>query len=181
MCQCVSIMRPATDTASVTLMPPFTIDWKALARPLRSEALSSCQDSVTVSSSLSCSSLSTILPSGLKTPNRASRHASRTEAAWEPPHRAALKPQAANGPKPRKPKARKPRVPTKTTEERIESRREYDRTRRQTDERKEFQRLYKQKVRQERKAAGICRQCSNKAITGQIRCEVCRDKHNRNG
>ena len=36
-------------------------------------------------------------------------------------------------------------------------------------------------LRQERKAAGICRQCSNKAITGQIRCEVCRDKHNRNG
>ena len=99
----------------------------------------------------------------------------------EPKPRKAPKPKPTKAPKPRKPKARKPRVPTKTTEERIESRREYDRTRRQTDERKEFQRLYKQKVRQERKAAGICRQCSNKAITGQIRCEVCRDKHNRNG
>ena len=87
------------------------------------------------------------------------------------------KPRKAPEPKPRKPKARKPRVPTKTVEERIESRREYDRTRRQTDDRKEFQRLYKQQVRHECKAAGLCRNCSNKAITGQTRCEVCRDKH----
>ena len=87
------------------------------------------------------------------------------------------KPRKTIKPNLRKPKARKPRVPTKTVEERIESSREYDRTRRQTDERKKFQRLYKQKVRQERKAAGQCRNCSNEAITGQTRCEVCRDKH----
>ena len=90
------------------------------------------------------------------------------------------KPRKTTKPNLSKPKTRNPRVPTKTAEERIESRREYDRTREQTDERKEFQRLYKQQVRQERKASGLCRHCSKKAITGQTRCEVCRDRHNRN-
>ena len=52
-----------------------------------------------------------------------------------------------------------------------------DRTRAQTDERKKLQRLYKRRVRQEHKAAGLCLHCSQKAITGQTRCEVCRDKH----
>ena len=87
------------------------------------------------------------------------------------------KPRKGAKPNPRKPKAETPRVPTKTVEGLIESRRQSDRTRAQTDERKKFQRLYKQQVRQERKAAGLCRDCSNKPITGQIRCEVCRDKH----
>ena len=52
-----------------------------------------------------------------------------------------------------------------------------DRTRAQTDERKKLQRLYKRRVRQEHKAAGLCLHCSQKAITGQTRCEGCRDKH----
>ena len=100
------------------------------------------------------------------------------EPLWTPkvkkPSKKATKPNL------RKPKAGTPRVPTETIEERTESRRQSDRIREQTDERKEFQRLYKQQVRQERKASGLCRDCSNKAITGQTRCEDCRDKHNRN-
>ena len=83
-------------------------------------------------------------------------------------------------PKPRNPKPRKPRVPTKTVEERIESRRAYDQGRNQQSERKEFQRLQKQKARRERKAAGLCKTCPNPAIPGQTKCEVCREKHNRN-
>ena len=77
-------------------------------------------------------------------------------------------------------KAGTPRVPTKTIEELAESRREYNRTREQTDERKEFQRRYKKQIRQERKAAGLCKTCPNPTIPGQTRCEPCRDKHNRN-
>ena len=50
----------------------------------------------------------------------------------------------------------------------------------QQSERKETARLHAKKVRQERKEAGQCRSCSNKAIPGQTRCENCRDKHNRN-
>ena len=87
------------------------------------------------------------------------------------------KPRKTTNPNLRKPKTRKPRVPTKTAEERIESRREYEQTRSQTAERKELQRLKAQRVRQERKASGLCRDCSNQAMTGQIRCEVCRDRH----
>ena len=87
------------------------------------------------------------------------------------------KPKKATKPNFRKPNAGNPGVPTKTVEERIESRREYDRTRGQTDERKKFDRLYKQKVRQERKAAGLCKTCPNPTIPGQTRCESCRDKH----
>ena len=74
-------------------------------------------------------------------------------------------------------KAKKPRIPTKTAEERIESRREYEQTRSQTAERKELQRLKAQRVRQERKASGLCRDCAGTAIPDQTRCEVCRDKH----
>ena len=78
------------------------------------------------------------------------------------------KPRKTTNPNLRKPKTRKPRVPTKTAEERIESRREYEQTRSQTAERKELQRLKAQRVRQERKASGLCRDCSNQAMTGQI-------------
>ena len=88
------------------------------------------------------------------------------------------KPKKATKPKPRKPKARKPRVPTKTVEERIEAQRQRDRARNQTPERKEAERLQKQKARRERKAAGLCKTCPNPAIPGQTRCEACRDKHN---
>ena len=45
-------MRPATATAWSTGIPPPTMDWNARARPLRSEARSSCQDEDTSSSNL---------------------------------------------------------------------------------------------------------------------------------
>ena len=90
------------------------------------------------------------------------------------------KPKKATKPNLRKPTAESPRVTTKAIKEPIEFRREYDRTREQTDERKEFQRRYKKQIRQERKAAGLCKTCHNPAIPGQTRCEACRDKHNRN-
>ena len=48
-----------------------------------------------MSSSLSCSSLSTILPSGLRTENKHNLHASRVLAASPAPHMAEFRPQAA--------------------------------------------------------------------------------------
>ena len=90
------------------------------------------------------------------------------------------KPRKVRKPKPRKPRARKPRVPTRTAEEQIEARQEYDKARSQTPERKEAGRLRVRQVRLERKEAGQCRDCSNEAIPGQTKCESCRDKHNRN-
>lgn len=46
----------------------------------------------------------------------------------------------------------------------------------QSPEWRENRNLQEKKYRQERKAAGICENCSNKAIPGQNHCEVCRDK-----
>ena len=83
-------------------------------------------------------------------------------------------------PQPRKPKVREPRVPTKTVEERIESRRTYEQVRSQTPERKEAARLHARQVLKEKKERGQCRDCPNEAVHGQIRCEACRDKHNKN-
>ena len=74
-------MRPATETASVTLIPPLTIDCMARALPDKSVALNSPQDRVISSSSLAFISLSTSLPSGDSTPNKASLQASLTAAA----------------------------------------------------------------------------------------------------
>ena len=90
------------------------------------------------------------------------------------------KTKKATKPKPRKPKPkdpRKPRVPTKTVEERIKSRQEYERARTQNPERKEAARVQARKVLRERKEKGQCRGCSNPPIPGQTRCEACRDKH----
>ena len=39
-------------------------------------------------------------------------------------------------------------------------------------------RLQAQKNRLQRKEAGLCKDCPNKSIPGQTRCEACRDKHN---
>jgi|GEM_PF-5911072 len=88
------------------------------------------------------------------------------------------KPKKVSKPKPKKPQARKPRTPTHTPEERKDLRRKYDKLRNQTVERKEFHRLQAKKVRDERKAAGLCKTCPNPAIPGQARCEACRDKQN---
>ena len=81
-------------------------------------------------------------------------------------------------PKPKQTKGRKPSLPKRAPEEQREARRIYDQIRSQKPERKEAARLHAKKVRQERKSSGQCRGCSNQAIPGQTRCEVCRDKHN---
>ena len=74
-------------------------------------------------------------------------------------------------------KANKPR-PSRTPEER----KEYERARSQTPERKEYQRQYGRKLTKIAKETGKCKDCSNTAIQGQIRCETCaakRRKHHK--
>ena len=58
--------------------------------------------------------------------------------------------------------------------------RKSEQNRPQTPERKELQRRGAQKRRAEAKSLGLCRDCRKPAIPNQTRCEVCRDKHNRN-
>ena len=74
------------------------------------------------------------------------------------------KPKKVRKPKPRKPRIREPKVPTRTAEEQSEARRESDQARNQTPDRKEFNRLQKEKARQDRKAAGLCKSCPNQVI-----------------
>ena len=87
-------MRSASFAAAWTGTPAPTSDWTDLARPCKSEALSSVQDKEIPSLSLSCSSDSTNRPRGDRTPNRHSRQASLTAAELLPPHNAPLSPTA---------------------------------------------------------------------------------------
>ena len=82
-------------------------------------------------------------------------------------------------PEPKKEKPRKAPTPKRTPEEQREARRLYERARNKQPERKEAARLHAKKIRKERKENGQCRHCSNGAITGQTRCESCRDRYNR--
>ena len=82
-------------------------------------------------------------------------------------------------PEPKKEKPRKAPTPKRTPEEQREARRLYERARNKQPERKEAARLHAKKIRKERKENGQCRHCSNEAITGQTRCESCRDRYNR--
>ena len=59
----------------------------------------------------------------------------------------------------------------------MQARREYDRTRSQSPERKEYQRLREQESRKRAKELGKCRSCSNPAIPGQTRCPTCAERH----
>ena len=81
-------------------------------------------------------------------------------------------------PKPGKLRERRPRAPTRTAEEQTQARRDYDKVRNQTPERKEAARLHARQVLKEKKERGQCRDCPNEAVHSQIRCEACRDKHN---
>ena len=69
-------------------------------------------------------------------------------------------------------KANKPRPP-RTPEER----KEYERARSHTPERKEYQRQYGRKLTKIAKETGKCKNCSNPAIQDQTRCEICAEKH----
>ena len=70
-------------------------------------------------------------------------------------------------------KASRPRKDKKTPEDG----REYERLRGQRPERREARRKATQARRQKAKELGLCRDCSNKAITGQSMCEACAEKH----
>ena len=74
----------------------------------------------------------------------------------------------ANGAK----KANQPR-PTQTPEER----KEHERARSQTPERKEYQRQHRRKQNQIAQETGKCKDCSDPAIPGQTRCQECAKKH----
>ena len=88
-------------------------------------------------------------------------------------------------PKAQKPKAIqtkgvKPKTPM-TDEAKRESRRKYEKT----PERQEAHRRYVQEQRERKKSRGLCKDCPNQAIQGQIRCPTCAEKnrqsHRRNG
>ena len=89
---------------------------------------------------------------------------------------------------PRKPKVKKPstkatpkapkaeRRPEPTPEEveaKKQARREYDKKRDQTPERKELQRRVAQARRDEAKRLGLCKDCPNPAVPNRTRCESC--------
>ena len=58
-----------------------------------------------------------------------------------------------------------------------ESRREYERLRRQRPERREARRKAAEVSRQKAQDLGLCRVCRNPALLGQTRCEICAEKH----
>ena len=83
--------------------------------------------------------------------------------------------------KPKQPKPWKPKDAKKTVEERLETRREYDRARNQAPERKAYDREQQKRVQAKKAELGLCRDCGNAPIKGQARCEACRDKHRADG
>ena len=58
-----------------------------------------------------------------------------------------------------------------------EERREYERARSQTPERKEYRRQLRRKQIRIAKETGKCKDCSNPAIPGQTKCETCAEKY----
>ena len=86
-----------------------------------------------------------------------------------------------------KPKAKKsskakrsPRAPTPVElQERQERRREYEKNRNQRPERKQYAREREKNKRQRAKELGLCRTCSQPAISNQTRCPSCAAKHRR--
>ena len=58
-----------------------------------------------------------------------------------------------------------------------QERREYERARSQTPERKEYRRQLRRKNTQIAKETGKCRNCSKLAIPGQTNCEGCAERH----
>ena len=56
-------------------------------------------------------------------------------------------------------------------------RQEYERLRRQPSGRQEVHRQSRKKRREQRRAAGLCKDCPNPAIPNQTRCEVCAERN----
>ena len=63
------------------------------------------------------------------------------------------------------------------TKQTAEDRRNYDKDRNQTAERKAYQRRQRRKQVQTAKETGKCRDCPNPAILGQTKCQTCAEKH----
>ena len=57
------------------------------------------------------------------------------------------------------------------------SRQDYERHREQRPERRALHRRTQQEKRQKAKALGMCRNCNNKAILDQTRCDTCAERH----
>ena len=78
-------------------------------------------------------------------------------------------------------KRQKPKPRTQMTTAQVaaqrEERREYDRQRSTTPERRESRRLQAQEQRRKAKELGLCRDCPNPAKPGRTRCEPCAAKH----
>ena len=80
-------------------------------------------------------------------------------------------------PNPKPPSIQKPSLPKKTIEERLEARQAYDKARNQTPERKVYQNAHQKQLKAKKAALGLCRDFRQPPISGQTRCETCRDKH----
>ena len=100
-------------------------------------------------------------------PRKTRRGPRATKSTREKPRKSKPKPTPE---KPLTPRPQRPKPPKK-------DRQEYDKTRSQTPERRAYRRRYAQQKRERQKYLGLCRDCSNPAIPGQIRCPTCSEKH----
>ena len=62
-------------------------------------------------------------------------------------------------------------------EERLQNRREYERNKNRTPERKELNRQISQAKRQEAKSLGLCIVCGDPPIPNETRCKTCAENH----
>ena len=100
-------------------------------------------------------------------PRKTRRGPRATKSTREKPRKSKPKPTPE---KPLTPRPQRPKPPKK-------DRQEYDKTRSQTPERRAYRRRYAQQKRERQKYLGLCRDCSNPAIPGQVRCPTCSEKH----
>ena len=98
----------------------------------------------------------------------------KPKAKQKPTNRKKATPKAA--PQPRAPKPRAQPTPTEV-EARQETRREYDRQRSQTPERKALKRRNMQQRREKDKLLGICVECREPRIPDETRCQTCTLRH----
>ena len=112
-------------------------------------------------------------PKKSRTPRRATTR--KPKAKQKTTNRKKATPQAA--PQPRKPKARVEPTPAEL-EARQEKRREYERQRDQTPERKKLKRRSTQERRDKAKLLGICVECgAAPPIPDETRCQTCTKRH----
>ena len=102
----------------------------------------------------------------------------KTQRAREPkPQKSHPKPRAAKQPKPKRDKTPVTQKAPMSPEERLQHKREYEKTRGKSPERKEKRRGYIQTKRQEAKSLGLCVTCWAPTIPDQTRCKPCAEEH----